>query len=746
MRSNVIATCATLLLIQTCSAIGHCPYSSYEEVQQLRSRPVDPARLKVLKETVFRAEESLYHQNNYSQAKLLFSEALEMVQITGNHAEAMYLAGAYYRLGQLLHLVDNDHRQAETYYRAASECNTLMDKGDMYWQMVTKYEMRAEILQSLTALYIEDKRINEAYSALSSALNFDENAFEQRMEVGFHTLPAERYTGLPNFEITSLWIDTVLAANLLELAPTDKRLIELAWLTALRSKGRAFDVYRQTIKALRRQFPKQFRDYSDYMSILSQIDLRAFLKGPYDEIFDEVKKSQAGAQESRVDMDDVLRRLDPYKSDVGNKAGFSVSGLTQKIANAMPEKSVLVEVVRYIRYTQNAKERLPDLWKEPCYVAFILRPGRSLSAVQIGKADEVDDLVSLLRESIADDVIPIKEIKDVAHRLWRRVFEPFRSYLNGVNTIFFAGDGVLDLLPVSALVDNSNHFIVESYKISYLSSAREFLRMRTRPPPQSPAFIVGKPHFGKLDNPAQGARASLVFDEDDISETLSEATAMAALIPQALLATGDAARESAVKRLRGPAVLHLATHGFYIPSPLGHKIKGRYSGSLLHPWTETRKRVDGDQLAWAVTELYDPSSRVGIALADANQWARTVGEDGILTAKELNTVDLNGTQIAVLSACDTGVGDVDGAEGLISLRSALEIAGSQTQVISLFSVNDPATSRLMTKFYTKLLDGAGTAEALRRAQLELLTDGVHTNPYFWAAFSHWGSWSPISMR
>jgi hypothetical protein len=121
----------------------------------------------------------------------------------------------------------------------------------------------------------------------------------------------------------------------------------------------------------------------------------------------------------------------------------------------------------------------------------------------------------------------------------------------------------------------------------------------------------------------------------------------------------------------------------------------------------------------------------GLALADANR-----GPDGILLAREIAGLDLRGTQLVVLSACETGV-------GVFGMRRAVALAGAAAQVVSLWRTDDAATRELMRSFYRRLADGAGRAEALRQAKLDLVHQPASEHPYFWAAFLHAGDWTAM---
>ena len=130
----------------------------------------------------------------------------------------------------------------------------------------------------------------------------------------------------------------------------------------------------------------------------------------------------------------------------------------------------------------------------------------------------------------------------------------------------------------------------------------------------------------------------------------------------------------------------------------------------------------------------------GLVLAGFRKEQSGSREDGILTAQEVSALDLAGTKLVVLSACDTGLGKLDAGEGLYSLRRALVIAGAESQLISLWKVEDNATKELMIAYYDKLLANQGRSSALRQTQLEMLNSEEYAHPYYWAAFIPSGDW------
>mgnify|MGYP006421146487 CR=1 FL=1 len=219
--------------------------------------------------------------------------------------------------------------------------------------------------------------------------------------------------------------------------------------------------------------------------------------------------------------------------------------------------------------------------------------------------------------------------------------------------------------------------------------------------------------------------------------TAAEAEAIAPFFPKITILTESNATEQALKQISAPQILHIATHGFFLEDvELVASPNFRYNRSL---W------VTPDPNAIAVVNAENPLLRSGLALAGFNN-RRSGSEDGVLTAWEVAGLDLYGTQLVVLSACDTGVGEVNNGEGVYGLRRALAMAGAQSQLISLWKVSDKGTMELMVRYYQRLLSNQGRSEAYRQTQLEMLENSQYQHPYFWAAFIPSGDWRPLDSR
>jgi CHAT domain-containing protein len=221
-----------------------------------------------------------------------------------------------------------------------------------------------------------------------------------------------------------------------------------------------------------------------------------------------------------------------------------------------------------------------------------------------------------------------------------------------------------------------------------------------------------------------------------------EAEAIAPMLPGVTLLTGSQATENALKQLQSPKILHIATHGFFLNNvPL--VAPPDFSGSLfqegvfneIQPTSFNRTRP-------ATGDTENPLLRSGIALAGFNP-RKSGSEDGVLTALEAAGLNLSGTELVVLSACETGLGDVANGDGVYGLRRALAVAGTESQLISLWAVDDFGTKDLMVSYYKRLMANVERSKALRQTQLEMLQNPQYQHPYYWAAFIPSGDWTAM---
>lgn len=523
--------------------------------------------------------------------------------------------------------------------------------------------------------------------------------------------------------------DAVLA---LAFEAHDPRATELALRTVLRRKGRAIDAMARGLGALRERAGADEVALLDALATTRGKLASLIMRGPGDR----------SRTEYMAALDALGSEARALESRLGSRAAALASGSTageitaERVRAALPEKAILVEVARYAPFdprSSSARTR----YRPARYVAFVLPKRGPVASIDLGEADAVDERVAALRRALInprDD-----HAAALARAFDQEVIRTIRTMAGPARDWFVSFDGNLDLVPLGALIDEHGNPLVARYTITHLTSGRELLRSavaaRDTPSrgPSEQAVVVGGPDFGppvaQGDASGGGTLRSAVFRP--LPGAQREVASVARSLNGARLLTGAAATESAVKELRSPRILHIATHGFYIPSA---RPIGMGSGA-------TRLAALGGRGVAGAIGRDAPLLRSGIALAGANDASGTAdtGDDGVLTAFEASGLNLTGTKLVVLSACDTGVGDITEGDGVYGLRRALALAGAETQVMSLWKVDDTATVALMTRFYEHLARGEGRTDALRLAQLSVRASPQWSHPYYWAGFISSGS-------
>jgi CHAT domain-containing protein len=292
--------------------------------------------------------------------------------------------------------------------------------------------------------------------------------------------------------------------------------------------------------------------------------------------------------------------------------------------------------------------------------------------------------------------------------------------------------------------------LAKKVRLSLVTSGRDLVDHQLTPNSRqlgSPPLVVADPDFDQVSGFASDVCPLTTAYQHQRSRdmgglkvwqplpgTAKEGRQLAELLG-GLLHSGEAATTIAVQQARGPRVLHIATHGFFLPDQ---------SEPPAGPEQVLKPPQCNDLLANFRGE--DPLLRSGLVFAGANHPAADPEEDdGYLTAQEAIHLDLQGTELVTLSGCDTGRGDIHTGEGVYGLQRALIVAGARSLLLSLWAVPDEATCEFMVRFYTLLKQGAGRNEALVAVQKEFRQHNniVWRHPYYWGAWQLIGDTGPI---
>ena len=484
---------------------------------------------------------------------------------------------------------------------------------------------------------------------------------------------------------------------------------------ALQRKGRVLDAVTHTVTRLRETGDAEAEALIDRLQAV-----RTQLAALVTPVPLSRRPPPGGAALARLREQE--ERLEEALSHRGALADPDLDPVTlESVQRALPAGGALLDYLRWSRFDPR-REDGREPWAEERYAALVVRPSGAPRWFDLGPAATVDGRLDQLGRLLWGRSSPLDACQELAAEVHALVVEPLSEALGDARRLLVSPDGKLAMVPFGLLADGAGRRLAERATVSYLTSARELARRPGAAPGTAGVVVVADPDFA-----GRGPFAPL-------AGTRGEADDLAALLEGVTVLDGAAATADAVRRVRRPAVLHLATHGFFSPLDELELTEGvallPLPGASLVRWTE-------------VVPVANPMYFSGVALAGAN---RRVPGTGILTAQEIAGLDLRGTQLVVLSACQSGLGTVKRGEEFLGLRRALSVAGAATQVTSLWKVDDEATRALMGRFYRWLVKGRGRAEALQLAQEQVERDPRHpewAHPFFWAGFVLSGAWEPV---
>jgi tetratricopeptide (TPR) repeat protein len=479
-----------------------------------------------------------------------------------------------------------------------------------------------------------------------------------------------------------------------------------------------------------------------------------------------------GQEKQRLAQLEALSRQEKQLSrELGQKSGQLLESPPwvelAAVRKALPANAVFIDIARIPVFNFQAKGT-EQRWQTPRYVSWIIPPenkGR-VQLIDLGEAAKIEAAVAILRPGLqkppalnraSGDADAEKELAGPRKALAQLIVQPLLPHIARSRCWIISPDASLWLVPWAALPLPDGSFSVEKYTISQVISGRDLVApkaddSRFAKPKLARPLVLADPDFDLL--PARAEEGSplvrgLLTEETlprfaRLPGTAAEARAIAPLLqrygkvkPEVL--TGKAALEQSFKAARRPRVLVLSTHGYFLADqadvapPLSSDLASRGLKMVTNDLPRSRGKV--------VKALENPLLRCGLALVGANQRDKAPegADDGILTGLEIVGTDLRGTELVVLSACETGLGQVNVGEGVAGLRQAFQLAGAQSVVATLWQIPDKETTALMTAFFEHLAAKMGKAEALRLAQLRIVKErrakGKAAHPFYWAAFT-----------
>lgn len=414
--------------------------------------------------------------------------------------------------------------------------------------------------------------------------------------------------------------------------------------------------------------------------------------------------SKAKLKAQNIDLAKLEQETNDLEKKISEQSALFGSGFfsqpvqVSNIESILSPDEVLVDIVRLKVFKQ-------DFTNDVQYVAFVLKKGMtSPTVVLIDNGNDLEGRAiqyykTAATKGIADDVSYGK--------FWAKIAQ----HVGDTKTIYFSPDGTYNKLNINTLKNEKGEYLIKKHDVVLIGNSKDLIKLKSKKNAGklTSALLLGFPDYATdRVTPLPGTKKEV----DAIAKLLSGSGYR---VTQHMEKN---ATEENIKEANGQGMIHIATHGFFAPE------KELRDGSLfgIHAENASNNPLLRSGLMMANINTGNPEST-----ADLSQ-----SEDGVLTAYEAMNLNLTGTNLVVLSACETGLGEIKSGEGVYGLQRAFLVAGAETLIMSLWKVDDEATQQLMTNFYTNWLKTGNKQVAFKEAQLQLMTK--FPEPYYWGAF------------
>ncbi len=722
-------------------------------------------------------------QENYSKAEPLFSRVYELwkIQLGEKHQKTLKslnnLARVYHWQGKTdaaeqMFLTALDYRNATLGEKHPDVVRSMVDLAALY--TTKKNYSEAENLLKKTVTLSEEilgEKHQYTFEALNNLANLYEKTGEEEKALDVRQKVFERRT---DFFDRVLWAaGENTRQSYIELHKHEQnRFLTLlikkrtpesakkALSASLHRKGLLLKITSEIHKIVEMSESPELAKTASALNKKRKQLASMTLSGPTSQTPEEFRKTVTRLENELEELQAELGRI----SVIYHIATKPVS--VDDIYKNMSVDDVLIDYITYHDKTDKVFAVVAQTNPEECFVWWECI-GNQIDMIPLGNLEGIQKSISIFRETIQDEDADEEDVLETGHEVFQKVWQPLQELIRNKKSIYIVPDSVLHLLPFDALVDENDNFLIQNKDLKVLSSSRDLV-VSALPDAQGDFMILAGPDYdidnaqlqkekqviastrsGEIDRgirmshglrslsfePLLGAeiegktikQVSDGFDPlkgaEDEGKSINKVARSSN--GNSIIYTKREAEEQQLRTVgKSPSMVHIATHGFFLQAE--ERLKRRLL-SLQRGGTHTTP-PPGD----------NPLLRAGLAFAGINTNAPFLGEidtdnDGVLTALEVLGLRLSGTQLVVLSACETGVGEIHAGEGVYGLRRAFQEAGVKSVVNSLWPVSDEGTRRLMTSFYKNMFNGMPPRKALKSAQLTLL-NSEWSSPYYWSSF------------
>ncbi len=522
---------------------------------------------------------------------------------------------------------------------------------------------------------------------------------------------------------------------------SDNRAVQDTFKAWLRWKGTVMEAQGRYIGAITySEHPEIKKKFEELNSIRREI-AKLQLSGPGMMKIEEYRKRLEELDKKKEYLETELNKLSKDFA-LGKIVGRADAKRISEILLKKGKDSVYIDFAKIDIYDFKEKE-----WGEERYLVFLLLPDKEpvVKLIDLSDSEGVDKHIKAYLEEMRrakeyGELPRDRILKTETRAIYELVIKPIELSIKGKKHLYISPDGNLNLIPFEVLMTPEGKYLMEDYTITYIAAGRDIMRFMDDMVAKGESLIMADPDYDMgLEEKTQVAAAMGVIetrgpaplsrDAKDLRfrrlpDTKQEADAIEKLLREGQKINvrsyqDKQALEEVLMTVKQPKILHLATHGYFLKD---EEVKHQPNLGLM--FQERDRMVD--------IGIENPMLRSGIVLAGVNASLKEARDDGMVSAEKILGLRLKGTELVVLSACETGTGEVKSGEGVFGLKRSFILSGAKTVVMSLWSIPSKETTELMTDFYTLMAKGKSKSEALREARLNLMKK--KPNPFYWGAF------------
>jgi tetratricopeptide (TPR) repeat protein len=682
-------------------------------------------------------------EKKYDQAEKLYNEALEIIKVTLGEKHPEY-ATALNNLA-LLEQGRGNFKQAEKLYLENLE-KTKESLGNHHPNYATA-------LSNLAGLYEHSARYGEAEKLYLETLKIREEVLGKKHPSYTLTLSslARLYTALKKYEIADTLWNKTLSNYLDEIQDFFPQMSE-------KEKGQFYNtishdfeqfnsyaVFRSATNplTLSRMYNNQLSTKALLLNssnklrqrILSSSDTalihlfknwvsqKEYLSKIYSLSKGEIKKLAINVDSLEHSNNDLEKKLS-IKSELFKNTNEIKYYSWQDVQKHLKENEAAIEIIRFPKYKFDSA----GVYSDSIYYAALIVKKTTIENPELVLLTNGNDLEKYIINYYKNS-IRLKTTDEISYNaFWRKISES----LPNVKKVYCSPDGVYNQINIKTLLDlNTKKYVFDELEFHNVTNTKDLITQRAVKAGKKQIVLVGNPNYS-----FEEAKRGNVLENDSYANYLNQLPGTEEEVNKinktmtqngwtTKLFIGNNATEKTIKSVNNPKVLHIATHGFF-EKDMANK-EDNNTPAEAEKITENPLLRSGLMLAGASITLYNKRHFV----FNSNK-IESGFEDGILTAYEAMNLNLDNTDLVILSACETGQGEIINGEGVYGLQRAFVIAGARTIIISLWKVNDETTQKLMSSFYQELIKTGNKETAFKNAQSAL--KNLFPEPYYWGAF------------